>query len=251
MLASWTFIAKKTLLIQTYCRSIFTDLNSWSPSMPAPVDLTGHRYGRITVLSKADQKTSPRKWVCRCDCGNTKEINGSSLRRGATTSCGCFHKENHTTHGSHGSRLYSIWTNMKRRCYGVNSDQYPEYGARGVIVCDEWKESFSTFQSWAKQNGYADNLSIDRIDDAPLYSPSTCRWATDNVQSRNQRPRKNATSKYRGVYFQKTIKKWRARIYHNGTQIHLGVFEDELSAALARDAYIKENNLEGFPLNIR
>ena len=219
--------------------------------MPAPIDLTGHRYGRLTVLGKADQKLFPRKWVCQCDCGNIKNIYGPSMRRGLTTSCGCYHIERHTTHGSSYSRLYNIWQCMKARCYSKDSEVTKYHGSIGVTVCDTWRESFDSFKQWAVSNGYSEELSIDRIKNALIYSPQTCRWATASIQSRNQRVRKGGTSQYIGVFFQKTINKFRTRIRQDGRQIHIGVFVSELDAALARDQYIKEHNLIGYTLNFQ
>lgn len=219
--------------------------------MPAPIDLTGHRYGRLVVLHKADQYSSTRKWVCICDCGTTKEIYGPSMRRGLTTSCGCYHKEQQTTHGEHSSRLYRIWRNMRRRCYGKNTTHYKEYGERGITVCPEWNTTFEPFKEWAENSGYNDTLSIDRIDDALTYSPSTCRWSTPTIQSRNQRSRKGSSSSYMGVHFQKELNKYRVRVRHDGNTVHVGVFETEEQAAKARDQYIKDNNLEGYMLNFK
>lgn len=80
-------------------------------------------------------------------------------------------------HGYANTRLYTCWQNMKARCYNKNSERYPHYGAKGVIVCDQWL-NFENFKDWAEANGYSDNLTIDRINPKLNYEPSNCRWLT-------------------------------------------------------------------------
>ena len=87
------------------------------------------------------------------------------------------------THNEAGTRLYNIWSDMKRRCYSKKRKDYPRYGGRGIIVCQEWKNSFIIFKNWALSSGYTDYLSIDRINNNGNYEPSNCQWITlgDNV----------------------------------------------------------------------
>lgn len=93
------------------------------------------------------------------------------------------HRENH---GMTGTRIHNIWRGMKIRCYDENRPDYQHYGGRGIRMCEEWRTSFNNFYTWAKHNGYQDNLTIDRINVDESYSPENCRWATLQVQENNR-----------------------------------------------------------------
>lgn len=146
------------------------------------------------------------------------------------------------------TRLYRIFYSMHNRCYNPKNTAYHRYGAVGITVCPEWFD-YLAFKTWAESSGYAENLTIDRIDGAPIYSPDTCRWATYQTQSRNKGKRKGGTSKFIGVSWYPRNKKWSASIFVDKKNQYLGLFVSEEDAARARDNYIVENALFGFQLN--
>jgi hypothetical protein len=157
-------------------------------------DLTGKRFGRLVALYCCDKLMSRRYWMCECQCGNRKPVREDSLKTGRTISCGCAAHDaaakmaaaQFTTHGMTNTRIYRIWRGMKARCYCKSGSSYGMYGAKGITVCDEWRRSFECFYEWAMANGYADDLSIDRIDGRKGYYPENCRWATSKEQRENQ-----------------------------------------------------------------
>lgn len=159
------------------------------------IDLSGQRYGALVVIERAgtDDKNRQPLWLCECDCGNKTIVRSNGLRSGNTKSCGCGsgfqqkQKNPSYKNGKSKTRLYSIWSAMKTRCYNTRAASYKNYGGRGISVCEEWKNNFSVFYEWSIQNGYKDDLSIDRIDVNGNYHPENCRWATSKQQSCNTR----------------------------------------------------------------
>ena len=139
------------------------------------LSLVGQKFGRLTVVSETGKnKYGDYLWECVCDCGNRKIIPGAYLKNGHTQSCGCFSRERshfrNATHGQSNSRLYGIWHGMKARCYRNEDQNYQRYGGRGIQICDEWKNDFSSFFDWSMSHGYSDDLSIDRIDNDGGYA---------------------------------------------------------------------------------
>lgn len=153
-------------------------------------DMLGARFGKLVVVGIAPDRTKSGelKWECKCDCGKRTIVSGGSLRRGVTKSCGCSQK----THEQSKTRLYAVWSSMKRRCYSQSCREYQYYGGRGIKMCKDWKNDFSAFQQWAANSGYDETakrgeLTVDRIDTNGDYEPSNCRLVDMITQSRNRR----------------------------------------------------------------
>lgn len=169
--------------------------------MNEPIDITGERFGYLTVIKRADdhyQSNGRRRimWLCQCDCGKQKVLFGDNLRSNKSLSCGCLQKkrasEARKTHGDADSRLYNIWCAMKRRCNNSSVPEYKSYGGRGIKVCSLWESDYSSFMRWALDNGYDATAprgvcTLDRIDVNGNYEPSNCRWVSNTVQVNNTR----------------------------------------------------------------
>lgn len=156
-------------------------------------DLTGRKFGRLTVIGIEETNTRKTYWLCRCDCGNFKKVRSDSLQSGSIRSCGCLKKEQDAVNLASGqkhlmshTRIYTIWQGMKSRCCNVHDVRYYSYGGRGITICEDWKDNFSLFYEWAVNNGYDENLTIDRIDNNKGYFPENCRWTDMKTQSRNR-----------------------------------------------------------------
>lgn len=150
-------------------------------------------------------------------------------------------------HGKAHTRLYRLWAGMKARCTNPNRPKAHLYVEAGISYCTEWEE-FPAFHEWATTNGYAEGLTLDRINGTKGYSPDNCRWVSNTIQARNLKPIVKS-SKYYGVYWDKTRNKWKAGISINNKHKFIGRYPTELEAARARDSFVVDNGLEGFNLN--
>ncbi len=150
------------------------------------------RFGRLTAIKKSGRKTKYNNsfWLCKCACGKEIEVCGGNLKSGHATSCGCAkdiaNKRLRLIHGMTKTRPHGIWCQLRGRCLNPKNEAYKNYGGRGITVCDRWKESFINFWEDMKE-GYADNLSIDRIDNDKGYCKENCHWTTFLEQARNKR----------------------------------------------------------------
>jgi hypothetical protein len=145
-------------------------------------DETGNRYNKLTVIGRA---TRGRRtlWLCRCDCGGERAVTGGQLRQGAVRSCGCT-RTAPRTHGMARTRIYNIWHAMLRRCRNPNVADYPNYGGRGIRVCDRWQR-FENF--YADMGDRPEGKSLDRIDNNGNYEPGNVKWSDAKEQKANQR----------------------------------------------------------------
>lgn len=153
------------------------------------IDLTGQRFGRLTVQNYSHSIRGLAIWNCECDCGSSTTTRGSELRKGTTLSCGCLRKEitseRFTRHGRCQTRMYSIWSDMKKRCDNPNHKHYDKYGGRGIAYCERWKDFTNFYEDMHAT--YQDHLTIDRIDFNGNYEKGNCRWTTMDVQWNNTR----------------------------------------------------------------
>jgi len=214
--------------------------------MPAKIDLTGHTYGRLTVIKEVEPYVSPKghkkpKYLCQCSCGNNIETVASSLRHGVTKSCGCLRKEvtskRMTTHGLTKSKEHNTWAKIKQRCYNPNSEFYNDYGGRGITVAPQWVNNFEQFLEDVGPAPEGDNVSIDRIDTNGNYEPGNVRWVCSyRIQAITRRKRKDNKSGHTGVHWYAPYSKWQANIGVNNKLINLGYFDTKEEAITARRA---------------
>ncbi len=165
-------------------------------------EMDGARFGRLVVVQFDRIHNKRRRWLCRCDCGAEKSIDGASLRSGNTKSCGCATREASSRRATdrnlkHGARTsanptveYAAWQAMLQRCTRANHPAFANYGGRGISVCALWRESFENFL--ADMGPRPANRSLDRIDNDGDYKPGNCRWATYSEQMKNRRSARRA-----------------------------------------------------------
>lgn len=173
------------------------------------VDRVGERYGRLTVLSRAENKIEPSgavraMWNCRCDCGNERTVSGQTLSKGTTKSCGCLAVEmskERSTHGQSYDSVYRIWNTMKQRCANPKNTHWDSYGGRGIKVCDRWLTFENFFQDMGER---PHGLTLERKDNERGYEPGNVIWASRLDQANNRRT--NVFITYNGET--RTVAEW-------------------------------------------
>lgn len=184
------------------------------------IDLAGMRFGKLTVVERAENilvgKQSKTAWWCKCDCGNETVVITQYLKKGDTKSCGCIQREAtpNKRHGFSKTRLYGIWSGIIGRCCNSKNHAYHNYGGRGIRICEEWRNDFLAFYKWAYANGYREGLTIERKDVNGNYEPSNCIWATMQEQANNTRCNKILTLNGESH----TVAEW-GRITNLGVQV--------------------------------
>lgn len=164
------------------------------------IDLTGQQFGRLRVIGLSPERTRWRQaqWICECECGAQTLPTGGDLRTGHTISCGCTHQGQNSTHGfgavSKRTPEYYCWVNIHARCQNPNGQDFKNYGARGITVCERWND----FETFLADMGLrpSPKHSIERIDNSKGYSADNCEWATRKLQNRNKRT--NVFIEYKG-----------------------------------------------------
>ena len=164
--------------------------------MPALIDITGVRFGRLVAIKRIFKNFERPRWSCQCDCGERLVVRGTHLHSGNTQSCGCLKAEgNAATHGHARnrttSRTYSSWRNMLTRCYNKKSNNWNDYGGRGISVCQRWRDTFANFFDDLGERPVGKFL--DRINNDGNYEPGNVKWSTRKENNNNRRPRKRKT----------------------------------------------------------
>lgn len=224
-------------------------------------DLTGQRFGKLTVIkylgyemNTVGRTRAKHKWLCQCDCGNTKITQSRYLLSGHTQSCGCIppipKNISWIKHHKSNTRLYNIWKSMKRRCLAPTDHAYKYYGARGIQVCDEWKNDFDSFYEWSMNNGYNPDAkhgecTIDRIDVNGNYEPDNCKWVNMIEQANNKTDTKRylfngelLTLREISTKYNVPYKKIKSR-HDNGKDIEIAVY-----GVFDNNTYLKFNEKE-------
>lgn len=202
------------------------------------VALIGQKYGRWTIVAVGFRTGKTRMVEAHCDCGTVRIVRKTRLVNGGSASCGCenvekFVERNKLPEGTIRGRAYKSWHSMLQRTGNPKSLDYHNYGGRGILVCDEWIDSFDQFLE--DMGECPDGLTIERIDVNEGYFKDNCKWATANEQNWNRRTPITNTSGRVGVSYLESIGKWKANIGHMGASYNLGTFSTFEGAVKARE----------------
>jgi hypothetical protein len=202
----------------------------------------GTRFGRLIVVSRVNsQNRSQTRWLCRCDCGNEKEIYAAHLRKGSTVSCGCFARESlvkrMSSHGLTDDIAYRPWIQMRARCNSSVHPSYHAYGARGIRVCERWND----FEAFLSDMGPRPSLnhSLDRENNNGNYEPGNCRWATPKEQQNNRSNTRWITYKDERL----PLADWSRRMGLAPKVVYMRIFSYKWSIERALETPVKLNPL--------
>ena len=180
--------------------------------------MTDLTFGRLKVIEMAGKnKRNEIMWLCECQCENRTKVvvSGALLRNGTTKSCGCLNRElsskratlRNTKHNQSHTKLYRTWNDMRQRTANPKREDYKNYGARNIHICNEWLD-FIAFKDWALENGYREDLTIERKDVNGDYCPENCCWIPFEKQAQNKR--NTVKIEYAGEIL--TLKEWSIRL---------------------------------------
>lgn len=160
--------------------------------MSNKIDLTHKTIGKLFVVGKTELKKGHQiLWACHCECRNFRLFTTHFLIKRGAADCGCEHISNirkaRVQHGYKGTKVYSVVDSVIRRCHDVNKDNYQYYGARGITVCDSWRNNRENFCEWLEKEGFREGLQVDRIDNDRGYSPDNCRLLPNSFNNINKK----------------------------------------------------------------
>lgn len=192
------------------------------------INLIGMKFGRLTVLEEVVERREGRIVdLCECECGKKRKVRRDDILSGKTKSCGCLRG----THRMYLTTTYKTWKSMIQRCTNKKTKEYPNYGGRGIIICEEWK----TFSNFFKDMGERpEGKTIDRKNNNLGYFKENCAWSTRCEQSRNTRMHSSNKTGVRGCYWDKRRNRYLLEINANNIRYYLGVFKTIEEAKTAR-----------------